>query len=74
MSEKQIDKRVLADLREWIGVNAEKISDYELWNKSSSVRDRLLIYYALKDFSAVCIETAQNIKSSFEKFSLKLKR
>jgi hypothetical protein len=56
MSEKPIDKRVLADLREWIGVGSEKISDNELWKESGSVRDRLIFYYACKDFGAAIME------------------
>jgi hypothetical protein len=74
MNKKNIDERVLADLRQWIGVSAEKVSDDDLWNNSASVRARLVLHYALKDFSAACMEAAKDIASSFEKVSLKLKR
>lgn len=56
MSETQMDKRVLADLRSWIGVGAEKVSDQDLWNKTSFVRNQLIIHYATRDLGEAFIK------------------
>jgi hypothetical protein len=56
MSEKKVDQRVLADLREWIGVSEDKVSDDELLKESGSVRQRLEFHYALRDCGTAIVE------------------
>lgn len=67
MSEKQVDQRVLVDLRKWVGIGQEKVSDDDLLNKSGNVRTRLECNYAYKDFIDAIMKEIYRVHGIFKR-------
>lgn len=66
MSEKNVDKRVLTDLREWIGVSAEIISDEVLLKNATSIRNMLEIKYAFNDLGEAMMNQVDSFKKQID--------